>query len=528
MRKTKKLAFQKNKVGKSSNLVPESEAINRTDLDPKDMRRMCILRGVYPREMPKDKSSPWSYFHKEDLTMINNDSMAWYIREHASWLKHHNKRFYRQEQDGTAEPIAPYDQLIRSRYPRFTDALRDLDDALTTVALFAQMSGSKIIASDRVLNCRHLIAEFHYYVSHKHLLTKGFISKRGFHFEANIEGVPIVWLLPHQFTLQEDPSVDYTVLLNFLELYENLLGFVNLRLFKKIGLKYKPEYDQKKWDAGYYIDAIIDSTPTKPVEGVAEAPAPEITEESKEKVLDAFSKAAQNQEATEETEVVETGVFGKLVFTIGREVSARDSMALIIRSLGGTIIWDENSLDKSITHTICDRKQIKDRVLTRKYVQPQWVVDCLNKHAVLEEGPYAPGEVLPPHLSPWDVTVQEEEGEEDADKEAVVNDDSDAEIDEHIKQVAMAAEHEEGIAQELGLETKGTDLEALRASEKAKKEQEKEAREKLIASTLPARKAKIYHELKEKEEKKLKKKKGADPEAAETVHVDEDAMENNQ
>ena len=526
MRKTKKLAFQKNKVGKSSNLVIESDAINRTDLEPKDLKRMCILRGVYPREMPKDRNSPWAYFHKEDLKMINNDPMSWFIREHAAWLKRYNKKFNRKEQYGEEEPVAPYDQLIRPRYPQFADALRDLDDALTTVALFAQMSGSELIDSERVLNCRQLLAEFHYYVSHRHLLTKGFISKRGFHFEANIEGVPVVWLLPHQFTLTKDESVDYQVLLNFLELYENLLGFVNLRLFKKIGLKYKPEYDKEKWNAGFYIDAIIDSTPAEEVKGVAQPNPEEVTDESKEKVLNAFNQVANVAEDHEDTEYAEAGIFGKFVFTIGREISARDAMALVIRSLGGRIIWDENSLDKSITHTICDRKVIRDRVLTRKYVQPQWVIDCLNKQTVLDEIPYAPGEVLPPHLSPWDVVIQEEEGE-DEDKEAVINDDSDQEVDEHIKELAMAAEHEEGLAQELGIEKNVKKIDEIVAEAQEKKQQEKEAREKLLASTLPARKAKVYHELKEKEQKKLKKKKGADIEDPDTVRVDEEAMEDN-
>jgi pescadillo protein len=122
--------------------VREDEVLNRVSLpDIFEFRRVCILRGVYPREVPGEQNSPFSAFHRKDLSMINTDPMAFFIRDHAAWLRKSRKKLHRGESYDAPEPAAPYAELIRSRYPTFADAVRDLDDGLTTVALFAQIGG---------------------------------------------------------------------------------------------------------------------------------------------------------------------------------------------------------------------------------------------------------------------------------------------------------------------------------------------------------------------------------------------------
>jgi pescadillo protein len=89
-----------------------------------------------------------------------------------------------------------------------------------------------------------------------------------------------------------------------------------------------------------------------------------------------------------------------------------------VRCFGGRIGWSDTSgsgspfdeTDEAITHVIIDRPSIRrldeteaelSRRQQRKYVQPQWIVDCVNSGKILLEEPYSQGKTLPPHLSPF-------------------------------------------------------------------------------------------------------------------------------
>lgn len=128
--------------------------------------------------------------------------------------------------------------LVRERYPRFVDALSDLDDALTLTFLFAALPTTTSIKSKVVGTAKQLAAAWGAYCSTAACVTKSFISVKGVYLEATVQGIPIRWIVPHSFTQFMPEDVDYRVMTTFFEFYETLLHFVLFKLYNDIGVRY--------------------------------------------------------------------------------------------------------------------------------------------------------------------------------------------------------------------------------------------------------------------------------------------------
>ncbi|KAE8706696.1 putative Chitinase A [Hibiscus syriacus] len=156
-------------------------------------------------------------------------------------------------------PSYKLDVVIRDRYPTFIDALRDLDDPLTMMHLFAMLPAIDRLKIEvkRIHNCRSYIPcpailgplsgchEWQAYISRTHKLRKIFVAVKGIYYQAEVDGKKITWLAPlaRQQVLTND--IDFNVMLTFLEFYETLLGFVNFQLYHFINVKYPPILDPR-------------------------------------------------------------------------------------------------------------------------------------------------------------------------------------------------------------------------------------------------------------------------------------------
>lgn len=257
-------------------------------------------------------------------------------------------------------------------------------------------------------------------------------------------------------------------MLTFLELYQTLLGFVFFKLYTDASLVYPPPLDSDKDDTGAGIGAYV----LKEIEGASvEMEGQNIEKSQGNKIsgrnvrqtikvistnaLEEQDDLSQKMDPELDAEVEEdfvtqptgeedavalptfktlsslpqtlkTSLFSPYTFYISREVS-RPLFEFMVRSFGGRVGWPLSSgsgspfdeSDNSITHVIIDRpssgstneaSEAGERRLRRKFVQPQWIADCINAGKILFEDPYAPGKMLPPHLSPFTTETDQREG----------------------------------------------------------------------------------------------------------------------
>jgi len=180
-----------------------------------------------------------------------------------------------------------------------------------------------------------------------------------------------------------------------------------------------------------------------------------------------------------------TGLYKDCVFWISREVP-KDSLEFIIKSFGGKAGWDgegspiKSEEDESITHQIVDRGTVpKNKIISRDYVQPQYVYDCINAKTLLPTDKYMSGEKLPPHLSPF-VDYDKEGYIPDYKKEIdyYYNKSIGVEVENFQKEPEIVKEEDEVSDEELDEERYERELKAEKKKEHTRKKKKKKKKKR--------------------------------------------------
>ncbi|KAG8227097.1 hypothetical protein J437_LFUL007434 [Ladona fulva] len=456
---------KKYESGEGAQYITRKGALKKLQLNLKDFRKLCILKGVYPREprnrkrAQKGETSIKTLYHMKDIQFLMHEPLIWKMRDYHVFT-HRVKRakalqdFELMNRLLKNHPTLQLDHIVKERYPTFVDAIRDLDDCLTLCFLFSTFPSLKHVPREHSLMCRRLTVEFLHYVIEARALRKVFISIKGYYYQAEIKGQTVTWIVPHHFSFKphEKNEVDFSVMSHFVEFYIIMLGFVNFRLYHSLNLIYPPKFsdltveeiDKTLADEEAYVAERVASLNTNLIKNKT------FTEEE-EVIVDQFSLSEDPTKldlARKEMEEISNlkKLFEGLKFFINREVP-REPLTFIIRSFGGQVSWDKllfvgatyPESDETITHQVVDRPSVDKQFLSRYYVQPQWVFDSLNARKLLPVENYLMGCVLPPHLSPFTETLQSDgyippeqkalEGEEDA-AEAEEESESEEEADE--------------------------------------------------------------------------------------------------
>uniref|UniRef100_A0A1B6L8V9 Pescadillo homolog n=1 Tax=Graphocephala atropunctata TaxID=36148 RepID=A0A1B6L8V9_9HEMI len=421
---------KKYQAGEGVQYISRAQAMKKLQLTLKDFRRLCILKGIYPREprarkrAQQGKAGIQTLYHKKDIQFLMHEPIIWKIRD----MKVHFRRI------GRAKSLRKYgemkhlmkkhpnmtlDHIVKERYPTFIDALRDLDDCLTLCFLFAMFPSLNNVPRDQSLLCRRLTVEFMHACIAAKALRKVFVSIKGYYFQVEIKGQTITWIMPHHFSFQPQSrgEVDFRIMSTFTQFYTVLLGFVNFRLYHCLNLYYPPTFaaysasEAKGNDLvdeeAYLSERIAALNQPLARSGMSEGNPDDEVE------LDAFpttDDAEKLEEAKVEAEKLRKlkTLFQSLKVFLNREVP-REPLTFALRCGGAEVSWDKqlfvgatfDESDETITHQVVDRPTMDTQYISRYYVQPQWVFDCVNARELLPVEKYLLGCVLPPHLSPF-------------------------------------------------------------------------------------------------------------------------------
>lgn len=237
---------KKHNAGVEATFIGRSAAVKKLQVTLKDFRRLCILKGVFPREprgrTPGNKKGQ-VYYHVKDLQSLAHEPLLDQFRQFKAFMKKVRRAAGRNEKDEAQrleanKPTYTLHHIVKERYPRFIDALADLDDALALTYLFAALPSDGRITTKVTSKAQELSAAWSAYCTTTSSITKTFISVKGVYFEAQVHQTTIRWVVPHSFTQNLPKDVDYRVMLTFFEFYETFLGFVLYKLYNDIGVRY--------------------------------------------------------------------------------------------------------------------------------------------------------------------------------------------------------------------------------------------------------------------------------------------------
>lgn len=420
---------KKYESGEGSAYMSRRAALKKLQLTLKDFRKLCILKGIYPREPRKRKVAQkgatgiQTLYSKKDIMFLAADPIIWKMREYKSHFKKVGRARALNNQDQLrrllqSHPSLNLDHIVKERYPSFIDALRDLDDCLTLLFLFSTFPSLKAVPRDQSALCQRLTMEFLHVVIAARALRKVFVSIKGYYFQIELRGETITMIVPHHFSFQPQTrsEVDFKVMSHFVEFYCVMLGFVNYRLYHQLNLYYPPKLTQLSGDdiektlvdeQAYYSERIASLNVDLARSGGSDPV------EEEEQQLDQFAMSDNPEQMEkmrkeiERTRKLKTLFKGVKVY-INREVP-REPIVICIRALGGEVSWDKTLFvgakydedDETITHQIVDRPSMDKQYISRYYIQPQWVFDSVNAAELLPIERYLMGAVLPPHLSPF-------------------------------------------------------------------------------------------------------------------------------
>lgn len=391
---------------------------------------LILYYSIFPREprnkkkVSKSSTPSTTFYYAKDIQYLLHEPLLQKFRDQKALEKKISKALGRGDvgdakrletnaarPEKTGKPRYTLNHVIRERYPTFVDAIRDLDDCLSMLFLFANLPSTSTVPAKMIARCEKLCLEFQHYLIVSQSLRKSFLSIKGIYYQANIQGEDVLWLAPYKFNQRVVGDVDFRIMGTFVEFYMTLLGFINFRLYTSVGLKYPPKFDETKDDqaaelAAFKLEStrLNDPSPSSQIangesqngpdpktqaavnklirqmkdddtDDTAEAgAATETQEELSTDAIDKFEPVVPGGDVLPQPNYSESdseNLFANCTFFLSRE-APRQPLEFILRAFGCKRIgWDAvlgegafttNERDPSITHQIVDRPVVQAAV----------------------------------------------------------------------------------------------------------------------------------------------------------------------
>ncbi|KAK3719474.1 mRNA-binding ribosome synthesis protein nop7 [Vermiconidia calcicola] len=306
---------KKGTSGNAKNYITRSQAVRKLQISLGDFRRLCIFKGIYPREprskkrVSKSSTPSTTFYYSKDIQYLLHEPLLAKFRDQKALAKKISKALGRNEVSDASRlernltPKLSLDHIIKERYPTFVDALRDLDDALSMLFLFSNLPSTSEVPAKIIGKCQRLTLEFEHYLIRTHSLRKSFLSIKGIYYQATIQGQDILWLVPYKFVQRTGADVDFRIMATFVDFYTTLLGFINFRLYTSIGLVYPPRFDAKSEEQGAELGAFQlegqNANGQMEIEGTANAQSNEKAQAEADRLL-ALPEEQQPEQAAED------------------------------------------------------------------------------------------------------------------------------------------------------------------------------------------------------------------------------------
>src|ERR1700744_3614781 len=163
---------KKGQAGQARNYITRTQAVRKLQISLPDFRKLCIWKGIYPREprnkkkVSKSATNSTTFYYTKDIQYLLHEPLLQKFREQKVLEKKISRALGRGDvsdakrldsnaarPEKTGKPRYTLDHIIRERYPTFIDALRDMDDCLSMLFLFANLPSTSPVPPKMIARC---------------------------------------------------------------------------------------------------------------------------------------------------------------------------------------------------------------------------------------------------------------------------------------------------------------------------------------------------------------------------------------